>query len=709
MKSTTKYSVLFLVITLCVSSLIAACTQESQNPVANTPTIPVTNAVNPSPAASPSSAVLPTAVSGQTPTPNAANTLKLYWFIPDGLRAEPDLFNIYEWAQAGELPNIAKLMEQGAYGYSIPDYPSHTPVNFASLLTGVHPDVHGVADGPMHVEGHSLNQVSVGGFRSGAKKVDPAWITFEQQGLSSALLSMPGSTPPEINDGLVVRGRWGGWGADFHAVNFQDETDDLPEALRSKGVQLFFNGPKLHHNIAATESAVDFGDQLSSESPIKQIELSSWGATVYGFMYDSTADDTVNYDHIAFSLDQTEIVADLTKGDWSDWLPIELTWTNSQGEAITVATQFKIKIIRLTDDGKFRVRLFYNNINQHVTEPSSVADEIVENVGPMVDFVDNFPPQLIYFDEDKEAFMEEATMSFDWHTKLIPFVTSQYAPDVVLHDIYTPNQMLTSRWWMGYIDPRSARYNDITEEEREQLWAEVKAMYKQIDTMIGKIMASADENTYIVLSSDHGAAPLNKRVALNNYFAQNGLLSIKYNEEKGFHDIDWENTKVAFLRMNSIYIDPNGLGGDWKRASGPEYEKLRDEVIELLNKLNSNGETPVANVVKWEDAEEFLDLPADRVGDLIISNELGYGWREEVSEDMEVFIVPLKTGYKQAIDPQEKAMWTPFIIAGPGVKANHEIRDPISHVDQLPTIIELMDLDKPDHQFDGQVLEEIIK
>ena len=92
------------------------------------------------------------------------STVKLYWFIPDGMRAEPDLFNIYRWAEEGKLPNIKKMMARGSYGYSKPVFPSHTPVNFATLLTGTYPRTHGIADGPMHVEGHALDKVSVGGF-----------------------------------------------------------------------------------------------------------------------------------------------------------------------------------------------------------------------------------------------------------------------------------------------------------------------------------------------------------------------------------------------------------------------------------------------------------------------------------------------------------------------------------------------------------------
>ena len=96
--------------------------------------------------------------------------LKLYWFIPDGMRADPDLFNIFKWAEEGKLPNIKKMMDSGSYGFSKPTFPGHTPTNFATLLTGTYPSKNGVADGPMHIEGRPLDKVAVGGFSSTAKK-----------------------------------------------------------------------------------------------------------------------------------------------------------------------------------------------------------------------------------------------------------------------------------------------------------------------------------------------------------------------------------------------------------------------------------------------------------------------------------------------------------------------------------------------------------
>ncbi len=629
---------------------------------------------------------------------------KLYWFIPDGMRAEPDLFNIFKWAEQGKLPNIKRMMDNGAYGYAIPVFPSHTPVNFATLFTGTYPKTHGIADGPMHIEGRPLDKVAVGGFRSTARKVPAIWSTLEENGKKVFLLSLPGSTPPEIDQGMVIRGRWGGWGADFHAINFQSKEDMSQRKKQGRGSRLFFFGPQLTQYIDS-KPAQDWENMPSSFSTPLESKMTAWGATTYAYIYDSTDDGTTNYNKIVFSKDKKEILADISQGEWSNWQEITLKWQEKE-----VNSNVIFNIIILDDDGFFRVRLFFNNINKYITQPSAAADELTTNIGPMVDFVDNFPPQLIYYDEDKKTFLDELKLSFDWHTKAIPTIMEKYQPDVMIHDIYSPNQMLTSRWWLGYIDPVSKRYNDVTEEERKQLWAEVEDMYKRLDNMIGEILDNVDENTIVVLSSDHGAAVLNKWVRVNNLLAKNGLLRFTINAETGEPIIDWENSKAIYLKMDNIYIHPDGLAGDWTRASGPEYESLREQVIKILLDLRDvDGRSPVATVTKWEDVEKFLDLPTDRVGDLIIANEAGYGWNEEMTGDLELFSTPLKTGYKQAIHPEEaKSMWTPFIIMGPGVKKGYEIKEPQKFVDQYPTIMKLLGMPIPEF-VEGEPLEEVFE
>ncbi len=634
---------------------------------------------------------------------------KLYWFIPDGMRADPDIFNIYRWADEGKLPNIKRLMSKGSYGFATPVFPSHTPVNFATLFTGMLPKKHFVADGPMHVEGRPLNRVSVGGFSSAAKKAEPIWVTLEKSRKDVFLLSVPGSTPPELETGVTVRGRWGGWGADFHAVNFEAKRDNSMRFMQGRNARLFTFGPPLTEYVEPEKTAGSWKTAPMSFAPVQQAELTHYGAKVYAYIYDSTDDEEINYDRIRFSFDRETSIVDLSEGEWSEWHPITLTHT-SGGVSKNIDSEFKIKVIKLDDDGFFRVRFFYDNLNEFVVDPPEISMDLHKNVGPMVDFVDNFPPQLIYYPEDRTTFLEEMQMSFKWHTSALEFALNRYEPDILISDIYSPNQMLTSRWWMGSMDPNSDRYGEVSKEERSSAGNEVLQMYQMLDKMVGVLLDKADSDTYVVLSSDHGACPLNKWVRLNNLFAKKGWLKFSIDSESGEPKIDWEKSTVIFLKMDNIYIDPDGLSGDWHRASGDEYEKLRAEVIEVLQKFEDpeTGIHPASKIVKWEDAERFLDLPAERIGDLVVANARGYGWNEEMTKDRELFSKPLKSGYKQAIIPKdESCIWAPFMIAGPGVKENHEIKDPVPLQNEYPTIMHLLGEELP-AEIDGVVVEEIL-
>ncbi|NTV14994.1 MAG: sulfatase-like hydrolase/transferase [Desulfobulbaceae bacterium] len=658
-----------------------------------------------------------TPVAGQRP-------LKLYWFIPDGLRGDRDLFDLFRWAEAGELPNLKKLMERGTYGYSRPVFPGHTPTNFATLLTGCTPRVHGIADGPMHVEGYPLQMVSKGGFSSVAKKVPPIWYTLEEQGLTSTLLAIPGSTPPELDNGAVLRGRWGGWGIDFPAMIFHSAGDRELRQYQGLGNRVFSFGSELTHFVAPTAPAGWRLPLPKSFSPIRQVDLTGWGAPMFGLLYDSTDDGRGDYDRVLFSADKASNLADLTVGEWSTWLPIRLSWEmqndyniytpkrpgwEREMSAVTVDTEVALNVIRLGGPDDFRIQFFYNNLNSYLVKPSSLYPEIAKALGPMVDFPDNYPPQLIYYPEDRATFLEETRRSLDWHRRAAGFLIDRRDSEVIIHDVYTPNQMLVGRWWLGELDPSSRHYAAIPEAERQARWREVKAMYQGIDAILGEIMAKADDDTVIVFSSDHGIVPLDREVRLNNLFAAKGLLKYTLDRQTGEYRIDWGKTRAIFLQMDNIYLNPAGLAGNYRRASGPEYEELRNQVIEILATLkDDNGVAPLAKVVKWEEAEKELQLPADRVGDLVVANRATYGWVEEVTGDGRVFADSLKGGYKQAILPESTdAMLTPFVISGPGVKKNHRLAQVIRHIDQYPTIMTLLGKKIPDF-VEGQPLAEVL-
>jgi predicted AlkP superfamily phosphohydrolase/phosphomutase len=615
--------------------------------------------------------------------PQPASRLQLYWFIPDGLRAEPVLMKVYEWAQSGELPNFKWMMDHGAYGYSIPVFPGHTTSNTATLVTGTSPKVHGVSDILMRTPGQSIIRPTYNGFSSFAKKVSPIWFTLENLGRKVALLSVPGSTPPEISNGLVIRGRWGGWGREFPALIFESGSRHDMDIEFTRGIKL----------VPAHGWRMEIP---ASEREAQEAELECYGAKFYAYLYDSTRDGKEDYDHVILSADKTQRLNEAALGEWSEWRKLPLD---------SISLPAKLRLIRAGRKGQMRLRIFFDSLNESLVVPSRLNRDIHRSLGPMVDFVDEVPPQLVFYPEDKQVFLEEAAMSFAWHKNMVSYLIKQSPNQIVLHDIYTPNQMLTSRWWLPYLDPASRMYNDINEVERQKLWIEVKNMYRQVDSILGEIIRHAGENTYIVLSSDHGVVPLNREVLINNWLAKRGLLKLKMNAD-GSASVDWAKSRAVFLQMTQVFVSSKGFAGPYMRSD--KDETLKAEVRQALEQLkDENGLSPFAEILDLNEAEAS-GLPVDRIGDFTVGFKGGYSGIEKVTGDGAIFQKTFKGGYKQGVMPSEEGMLTPFMIAGPGVKKGFALPAKINHQDQYPTIFKLMGLKTPEF-VEGRVITELLE
>lgn len=609
------------------------------------------------------------------PAPSAH---KLYWFVPDGLRADPDVMDVFGWAKAGKLPNIKRMMDEGAWGYARPAFPSHTPSNFATLMTGSYPETHGVADGPMRVEGFPLQKPSVNGFSSTAKKTPPIWRTLEAQGRKVALVSIPGSTPPELDAGAVVRGRWGNWGADFHAINFQSAGSEDPRAKRGLGARLFYLGPELTRDVPLVDGVMT---------------MLAYGATVQ-----ATLDPKGS---VSFTM-EGKTVATLSKSnEWTPWLPVTLKW---QGQDLP--TSFKLCLIK-SGPGYLKVRWLFDVMNRTIVSPPAVADALESSVGPMIDFPDNWPAQLNRLPEEKDVLLTEAKMALDWHKRAAARLLSVEKPDVLIQDTYVPNQLLESRWWLKHLDPASPDYAATSKEDRAARAAELLSVYQGIDAVLGEALKNAGPDTVIALSSDHGILAIKREVLVNNLLAKEGLLTFSV-DGNGEVQIDWAKSKAAFLKMIGVYVNPDGLAGPWKRGSGKDYDALRDRVAKLLLTLKDGDAAVVDEALKWEDADK-LRLPKDRVPDLVLAMKPGYALTEDMDTSGEFLRASRQSGYKQAVKSDGvPALYTPFVVMGPGVKKGYRITTVVPNADQAPTLLTLIGAKLPEGM-QGKPVQEMLK
>ncbi|HHH40740.1 MAG TPA: hypothetical protein ENK56_01900 [Chloroflexi bacterium] len=103
---------------------------------------------------------------------------------------------------AGEMPNVARLIERGGRGVLESTMPPITPVAFASFLTGVNPGKHGVFDWSVRMgEGQRVQPASFLSFRA-----PPFWRHLNAAGVRVGLFNVPMTYPPTPLEGFIVPG-----------------------------------------------------------------------------------------------------------------------------------------------------------------------------------------------------------------------------------------------------------------------------------------------------------------------------------------------------------------------------------------------------------------------------------------------------------------------------------------------------------------------
>ena len=264
----------------------------------------------------------------------------------------------------------------------------------------------------------------------------------------------------------------------------------------------------------------------------------------------------------------------------------------------------------------------------------------------------------------------------------------------------------------------NSRNNGTKVEERT--FEKIASYYQELDSIIGNLVNGSGERTSVIIMSDHGFGPLNKKFYINKWLRDQGYLTLKARNKVGslyyrfnnivkklqgsqsvypFMDqVDWHKTR-AYSASNSeqgIYINVKGCEPFGIVEPGIEYEMLRKEIMSKLT------------MIKDPDTGELL---ASRV---LRREEVYYGHRTKDAPDIICF---LKEGeYLMDIRLRDKlveeAKWQTgtgthrmngvFIANGKGIKKGSGI-DGARIIDIAPTALFLLDQPIPE-DMDGRVL-----
>jgi predicted AlkP superfamily phosphohydrolase/phosphomutase len=251
--------------------------------------------------------------------------------------------------------------------------------------------------------------------------------------------------------------------------------------------------------------------------------------------------------------------------------------------------------------------------------------------------------------------------------------------------------------------------------------------YAQLDRLTGELLAKVDDETTVILMSDHGMGPLRKRFRLAKWLIDEGYLVLKPNAEKlrrGWEIRPRRLTERLRLRAPGRYMRPPWELVDWSRTKafvswgggedvvlinmagrdpegivqpGEEYERVCDEICRKLEAFEdpSTGRPVVTGAHKRADLwhGHAVELAPDiqfEVDDVAYHIDCGLFEKEVLHEPVDKV-------------PGMHRMDGICIVAGPGIPAGVEVeRNEL--IDLAPTVCHLLDVPVPE-DMDGKVME----
>lgn len=221
----------------------------------------------------------------------------------------------------------------------------------------------------------------------------------------------------------------------------------------------------------------------------------------------------------------------------------------------------------------------------------------------------------------------------------------------------------------------------------------IREYYKYLDKEIGDLLGLLDNDTIVLVVSDHGAKQMKGAFCINQWLMQEGYLKIKGNPERGAKiedaPIDWSQTKAWGWGGYYARIFINVEGREPQGTVTPEdYEKTLDELAEKLKQIRGpNGEKLYNKIYKPE--EIYDELNGDSP-DLIVYFDDLY-WRSAGTIGYEtLYLSENDTGPDDAVHSE----YGVFILYDPTKNLGLELGN-LNILDVAPTVLNILGLPVP--------------
>lgn len=607
----------------------------------------------------------PTRVYGQAP-PRA---IVLAW---DGASSA----FVHDLLRQGKLPNLAKLIEGGAFAESVlPVFPSKTAPGFATLWTGAPPQKTGISGNRVPREPRAEHTIleSISAFAAAPLLAEPIWSVAERAGKKVVLSHVPFAR--EKSERAVK----------FQGYNALPGRDGVVTGRKTK-----------------PQRATSWSNLPESKAPPLEISFTIGSSTIFGLFIDDPADGQNGYDTLALTgkRDGRDLKAKLKSAPPA---PNGAFFWSGAIEVKTAKRQSAESYLRLFDlktDGSDFLLYFTRPARDRVSHPELLAGAgraIGAFVGNGASLLYNRGELGVPLAKGGDGVAEARyleTVQFAQHQLMDTngWVLEHISWDLFL--AYTPFPDEAEHLWRGYLDPNLPAFR---KELATQLLPFMERVYRSCDEILGLFMAHRRENTIIALVSDHGAEGVHKRLAINQLLQQAGLL---HADEQG--RVDPAKTKLFYPPINNGYLLINS--SDRKSGIVPQEERsaLLKRFRELASEIRDGEKQLVTALYDARVDGDKLGIGGEAGGDIYLDILPGYDFESRMGTGDTML---LREPYgMHGFNPRRPSMHTIMALNGPGIAAGKRLRD-VRLLDFAPTLAKLLGLSSPTDAT-GRVLHE---
>ncbi len=561
------------------------------------------------------------------------------------------------------MQNFARLAAQNGIHALATSTPPQSPVAWASFITGLGPGGHGIFDfihrdpvtrrpapGTTRIEEQDPIglwagwQLPRGGGGESNRSGEAFWTLLAEHGVPADIWRMPANFPVEPAKGVSFSGMMTP-ALDSAYGECTLYTTDPPADAGLSGARIValseYDG-RIDARLSGPPNAFRKGDPETGVPLVIHVDREAG----------------------AVALDVAGTVLVLRAGEWSDFVRVSFSLLPLSAYDISGVVRFYLRRIEP------EIELYASPVNidplepvTPVSQPEGASAELADRArgGIGIYYTQGMPEDVNALKHDildDGEFMAQSKLVHEEGVRMLDWALDRYLArreGGFLFFYFSGVDLCSHMMWRHFDaahpdhDPEfAARDSSWWSGRKGSTWKDVILdLYLEMDPVLGRLRERLGEDATLIVMSDHGFAPYERKFDLNRWLWEQGYLVLQAgldpNEDRVdvFVGVDWTKTRAYGLGFNGLYL--NLAGREHDDPSTPENESgivrpgsEADALLaELALKLEAlrDPDREGAQIVARADLARAV-YSGDRLPeapDIVVGYAAGYGNSDEAS------------------------------------------------------------------------------